>query len=64
MNKSFISKLETSRYLIGSFDSFIEKTKQLIKDNSGSIDELEKKISVLVSDIYPNNNVSLLKQHS
>ena len=33
-------------------------------DNSGSIDELEKKISVLVSDIYLNNNVPLLKQHS
>ena len=34
MNNSFITKLETNNYLIGSFDTYIEKTKQLIMNNS------------------------------
>ena len=34
MNENFITKLETNNYLIGSFDAYIDITKQLIKDNS------------------------------
>lgn len=39
MNENFITKLETNKYLIGSFDVYIETTKQLIKDNSSITDE-------------------------
>ncbi len=39
MNENFIAKLETNRYLIGSFDTYIETTKQLIKNNSNMTDE-------------------------
>lgn len=39
MNDNFITKLETNKYLIGSFDAYIETTKQLIKNNSNITDE-------------------------
>jgi len=39
MNKNFIPKLKTHKYLIGSFDAYIETTKQLIKNNSNITDE-------------------------
>ena len=39
MNENFITKLETNNYLIGSFDAYIDITKQLIKDNSNITDE-------------------------
>ncbi len=39
MNEDFITKLETNKYLIGSFDAYIETTKQLIKNNSNITDE-------------------------
>ena len=39
MSENFISKLQTNKYLIGSFDTYIETTKQLIKDNSNVSDE-------------------------
>lgn len=34
MNENFISKLETNKYLIGSFDAYLDLSKQLIKNNS------------------------------
>ena len=39
MNENFIAKLETNKYLIGSFDAYIETTKKLIKKNSNITDE-------------------------
>ena len=39
MNENFIVKLQTNNYLIGSFDAFIETSKELIKDNSNITDE-------------------------
>ena len=39
MNENFIAKLQTNNYLIGSFDAFIETSKELIKDNSNITDE-------------------------
>ena len=39
MNKNFISKLETKNYLIGSFDAYQDKSKELIKRNSNLSDE-------------------------
>lgn len=39
MNKNFITKLETNKYLIGSFDTYLDTTKKLIKDNSNLFDE-------------------------
>ncbi len=39
MNENFIAKLETTKYLIGSFDAYMDATKQLIKDNSNITDE-------------------------
>lgn len=39
MNENFITKLETNKYFIGSFDAYIETTKQLIKNNSNLTDE-------------------------
>ena len=39
MNENFIAKLETENYLIGSFDAYIDTSKQLIKDNSEISDE-------------------------
>ena len=34
MNENFITKLQTDKYLIGSFDAYIELSKELIKNNS------------------------------
>ena len=39
MNENFIPKLETNNYMIGSFDAYIDITKQLIKENSNTTDE-------------------------
>ena len=39
MNEKFIAKLETNKFLIGSFDAYLETTKQLIKNNSNINDE-------------------------
>lgn len=39
MNENFIAKLQTNNYLIGSFDAYIELSKELIKSNSGVSDE-------------------------
>ena len=39
MNENFIAKLQTNNYLIGSFDAYIELSKELIKSNSGISDE-------------------------
>ena len=33
MNRNFIAKLETSKYLIGSFDAYLDVTKELIESN-------------------------------
>ena len=42
MGKSFITKLKTDNYLIGSFDSYISESKSLIKNNSDiSLEEVE-----------------------
>lgn len=42
MNENFIAKLQTEHFLIGSFDAFLDTTKELIKDNSNLInDEVE-----------------------
>lgn len=42
MKKSFITKLETNNYLIGSFDSYIEESKELLsKNKSITIEEAE-----------------------
>lgn len=42
MNENFIAKLQTNNYLIGSFDAYIELSKELIKSNSGiSAEEVE-----------------------
>lgn len=42
MNENFIEKLQTEHFLIGSFDAFLDTTKELIKDNSNLInDEVE-----------------------
>lgn len=34
MNQKFIAKLETEKYLIGSFDAYLDMTKTLIQNNS------------------------------
>ena len=39
MNENFIAKLQTDKYIIGSFDAYIELSKQLIKNNSNISDE-------------------------
>lgn len=39
MNENFISKLETNKYLIGSFDAYQESSKEVIKNNSKLSDE-------------------------
>lgn len=39
MNENFISKLETNKYLIGSFDAYQESSKEVIKNNSELSDE-------------------------
>lgn len=39
MNDSFIAKLKTDKYYIGSFDSYIELSKELIKNNSNFFGE-------------------------
>ena len=39
MEKNFIPKLETEKYLIGSFDAYLDATKQLIKNNQNMIDD-------------------------
>lgn len=39
MNDSFIVKLKTDKYYIGSFDSYIELSKELIKNNSNFFGE-------------------------
>ena len=39
MEKNFIPKLETEKYLIGSFDAYLDTTKQLIKNNQNLTDE-------------------------
>lgn len=39
MNENFIAKLQTNNYLIGSFDAYIELSKELIKNNSVISDE-------------------------
>ena len=39
MKENFITKLETEKYLIGSFDAYIEEAKQLIKENSNKSEE-------------------------
>ena len=39
MNENFIAKFQTNNYLIGSFDAYIELSKELIKSNSGISDE-------------------------
>ncbi len=44
MNKNFIPKLETNKYFIGSFDAYIDTTKELIKDNSNITDEEVEKV--------------------
>ena len=42
MNENFIAKLKTNNYLIGSFDVYIELSKELIKSNSDiSLEEVE-----------------------
>lgn len=51
MKENFISKLETNKYLIGSFDAYIEDSKKLIKNNSNitfeEVDELLKKMPTI-----------------
>ena len=37
--RNFIPKLQTEKYLIGSFDSFIDLSKKIIKDNSNLDDD-------------------------
>lgn len=44
MNDIFISKLETTKYLIGSFDAYIESSKQLMRSNSDIADDEVEKI--------------------
>ena len=48
MKKSFITKLETNNYLIGSFDSYIEESKELLSKNKSisleEVNELLKKM--------------------
>ena len=44
MNENFIAKLQTDKYLIGSFDAYIELSKELIKNNSNISDEEVDKI--------------------
>lgn len=39
MNENFIAKLQTDKYLIGSFDAYLELSKALIKSNSNISDE-------------------------
>lgn len=39
MNENFIVKLKTNNYLIGSFDAYIELSKELIKNNSNISNE-------------------------
>lgn len=39
MKKSFIAKLETDNYYIGSFDSYLEESKELLKNNNHLADE-------------------------
>lgn len=39
MNENFIAKLQTDKYLIGSFDTYIELSKELIKNNSNISNE-------------------------
>ncbi len=39
MRKDFISKLETKKYLIGSFDAYQDVSKKLIQKNSNLSDE-------------------------
>lgn len=39
MNENFIAKLQTNNYLIGSFDAYIELSRELIKNNSNISDE-------------------------
>ncbi len=39
MNKNFIVKLQTEKYIIGSFDAYLNRSKKLIKENSNLSDE-------------------------
>ena len=39
MNENFVAKLQTDKYLIGSFDAYIDLSKNLIKNNSNISDE-------------------------
>lgn len=44
MNQDFISKLETKHYLIGSFDTYINQSKKLIKENLKTSDKKVEEI--------------------
>lgn len=41
MNQNFIVKLETEKYLIGSFDAYLDMSKTLIKNNPDFSKEIE-----------------------
>ncbi len=60
MNKNFITKLQTDKYLIGSFDAYIETSKELIKNNSNlsseEIDTILKSMPTLYRAAITNKN--------
>ncbi len=48
MKDTFVKKIETEHYLIGSFDAYIEESKEIIKQNSSlSNEEVESILKIL-----------------
>ncbi len=60
MNENFIAKLQTDKYLIGSFDTYIELSKALIKNNSNisdaEVDMILKSMPTTYSAAITNKN--------
>ena len=52
MNEIFIAKLQTNNYYIGSFDAYIESSKELIKNNSDISNEEVETILKKMPTIY------------
>lgn len=60
MSMNFIAKLKTENYLIGSFDAFLELSKELIKNNSNidddKVDEILKSMPTTYRAAIINKN--------
>ena len=57
MLNNFIEKLKTNNFSIGSYDSFINETNEIIKKNSSLTD---KEVEEILDKIHINNKASVV----